>query len=100
MPIRKDKDIRADQSGITGAMDSDANWVKKERARLETTPLAPEPKEKKTAIVQLTTYPSWRQHFKVEAAKNKTNMSAVMLKAMIAEFGLPEGATYPSDEEE
>ncbi len=97
MPIRKDEEVKSKSSGgIGSALDIDKSMTLEQRA-------APQPeklKERKTAIIQIAVYPSWRKYFHVEAAKRGEKLAPTALQGLIDRYGLPDGASYSTSDEE
>jgi hypothetical protein len=97
MPIRKDDEVKPKSSGgIGSALDIDESMALGQRAASQ-----PEkPKERKTAIIQIAVYPSWRRYFHVEAAKRGEKLAPTALQGLIDRYGLPDGASYSTSDEE
>ena len=97
MPIRKNEEVKSKNSGgIGSALDIDESMVLKQQV----VPQPEKPKERKTAIIQVAVYPSWRKHFHVEAAKRGEKLAPTALKGLVDRYGLPSDALSSTDDEE
>lgn len=80
MPKREQ--VKLSQSaGIEGALESDENVVRQALTR--------KPKEKKDAPLTQKTFPSWRKHWNIEAAKRGEKIAPVIEQFLINRYGLP-----------
>lgn len=92
MPIRDKQSIKPRNSNIGAAFEVDSDLPGDSPRPLETHKGRVEEVERKTAIIQVAVYPSWRKHFHIEAAKRGEKLAPVALKALIERYGLPEGS--------
>lgn len=68
-------------AGIEGAIESDESVVRQE--------LNKKTIEKKDAPLTQKTYPSWRKHWNIEAAKRGEKIAPVIEQFLIKRYGLP-----------
>lgn len=96
MPIRQREDVKPTKSNIGAAFDVDNDAPEEHAQPTEAVTTMPSPQapeavaEVKSAIIQVTTYPSWRKHFHIEAAKRGEKLAPIALQALIDRYGLPE----------
>lgn len=94
MPVRDKLAGKSGQLNIEAAFDVDSDVAEYDQTRAyEVGAVAAKPEapgERKTAIIQVAVYPSWRKHFHIEAAKRGEKLAPIALRALIERYGLPE----------
>lgn len=86
MPVtRKTKSKMATNNPINAAIQADERVIKGQRENRNAVKV-----EEKTALIGGKTYPSWRQHWQVEAKREGKSIIGLFEEFLIERYGLPE----------